>query len=94
MSGKNAGNKYEVKTYGNTGGVFDLTLPTYWPVNAGDTFAVSAGCDGNFSTCKNRFNNVVNFRAEPHIPGNDYMTSYASQGSANTVTEGEDASRS
>lgn len=94
VSGKNAGNKYEVKTYGNTGGVFDLTLPTYWPVNAGDTFAVSAGCDGNFSTCKNRFNNVVNFRAEPHIPGNDYMTSYASQGSANTVTEGEDASRS
>lgn len=30
-------------------------------------------CDKTLSTCKNRFNNVINFRAEPHLPGNDQV---------------------
>ena len=75
-AGKNAGTSYEVKNYVNAYGKVLLFLPTYWPVESGDTFTIKPGCDGNLSTCKNRFNNVVNFRGEPHLPGTDYAVSY------------------
>ena len=47
---------------------------------AGDTFAVTAGCDKRFATCHDRFDNVVNFRGFPHIPGNDFVVRYPVQG--------------
>jgi uncharacterized phage protein (TIGR02218 family) len=28
-------------------------------------------CDKTLSTCKNTFNNLINYRGEPHLPGND-----------------------
>lgn len=34
------------------------------------------GCDKNFATCVSRFANAVNFRGEPHVPGNDLLTRY------------------
>ncbi len=34
------------------------------------------GCDRQLSTCRDRFANVVNFRGEPHLPGNDLLTRY------------------
>ena len=46
----------------------------------GDAFIVTAGCDKLFATCRDRFANVVNFRGFPHIPGNDFVTSYPSPG--------------
>ena len=49
-------------------------------IEAGDTFVVTAGCDKRFDTCRARFNNAVNFRGFPHIPGNDFITSYAIAG--------------
>ena len=45
-------------------------------IAAGDTFIVTAGCDKRFQTCHDRFNNVLNFRGFPHIPGNDFVISY------------------
>lgn len=92
-SGDNDGKGYEIKEYLNTGGKVDTFLPTFLPVAIGDTFSIVAGCDGNLSTCKTRFNNVINFRAEPHVPGNDYSTSYPSSGDSNTVSEGQSAKR-
>ncbi len=92
-SGDNDGKGYEVKEYLNTGGKVDTFLPTFYPVAAGDTFTIVAGCDGNFSTCKNRFNNVANFRGEPHVPGNDYSTSYPGTGDENTVNSGQSVQR-
>jgi len=41
---------------------------------------VTAGCDKRFDTCRNRFNNAVNFRGFPHIPGNDFVIRYAVEG--------------
>lgn len=84
-AGTNMGGQYEVKTF--AGGIVTLFLPTLYPVAVGDTFTVLPGCDGNFSTCKTKFNNVLHFRGEPHIPGNDYQSSYPSQGSSNTNPE-------
>lgn len=81
LSGANAGLSVEVKAHVNDGAV-SLTL---WqqmphPIAAGDTFTVTAGCDKRFTTCHDRFNNVVNFRGFPHIPGNDFVIRYPVQG--------------
>ena len=43
---------------------------------AGDAIAVSAGCDKMPETCRDRFNNIANFRGFPHMPGNDVLLSY------------------
>ena len=34
------------------------------------------GCDKLLATCSARFGNAVNFRGEPHLPGNDLLTRY------------------
>ena len=34
------------------------------------------GCDKSIMTCSNRFQNSVNFRGEPYLPGNDLLTRY------------------
>ena len=37
------------------------------------------GCDKRFETCVSRFDNAVNFRGEPHLPGTDLLTRYPGQ---------------
>ena len=46
-------------------------------IAAGDTFNAVAGCDKTFETCVAKFNNAVNFRGEPHVPGMDKMLATA-----------------
>lgn len=82
------GEEMEVKKYSQTGGGISLFLPVS-SFAVGDTFSVSAGCDGNFSTCKTRFSNVFNFRGEPFIPGNDLMASYPGKQDSATVPESQ-----
>ena len=90
-TGANSGCQYEIKTFDD--GVLTLFLPTTFSVAVGDSFTITPGCDGNFSTCRTKFNNGMNFRGEPHIPGNDYQSSYPGQGSSNTVSEGSHVRR-
>lgn len=47
---------------------------------AGTAFTVAAGCDKSFSTCKAKFDNHLNFRGFPHLPGNDAAYGYAREG--------------
>lgn len=47
---------------------------------AGTTFAVVAGCDKSFATCKAKFSNPLNFRGFPHLPGNDAGYGYVAEG--------------
>ncbi|HWL31942.1 MAG TPA: DUF2163 domain-containing protein [Xanthobacteraceae bacterium] len=80
--GANNGLAVEVKSHRVVDGGVSLTL---WqampePVAEGDTFSVTAGCDKRLETCRDRFDNVVNFRGFPHIPGNDFVTRYAIAG--------------
>ncbi len=72
--GNNLGLKKEVKTF--SGGLFTLFDAMPYAIQIGDTYSVYAGCDKLFATCKNKFNNIVNFRGEPHIPGIDEMLRY------------------
>jgi uncharacterized phage protein (TIGR02218 family) len=46
-------------------------------VSAGEAVILRAGCDKQFTTCKSKFNNTVNFRGFPHMPGNDFVLTYA-----------------
>ncbi len=78
QSGANAGLAVEVKRH--LGSQLDLWQAMPEPIEAGDTFVVTAGCDKRFDTCRDRFNNVLNFRGFPHIPGNDFVTRYAVAG--------------
>lgn len=70
-SGANDGLSMEVKTY--TPGEIMLVFPMPYTVGVGDSFSIHAGCDKDFATCINRFENAVNFRGEPHVPGIDKM---------------------
>ncbi|MDO1581568.1 DUF2163 domain-containing protein [Rhizobium oryzicola] len=53
-----------------------LWLPMERDVAGGEAVTVIAGCDKRFSTCKSRFNNHLNFRGFPHVPGSDFAYSY------------------
>ena len=81
--GGNAGLAVEVKQHTVDG---EVTLSLWQampePVAAGDPFTVSAGCDKRFATCRDRFGNADNFRGFPHIPGNDFVMSYPTPGTA------------
>ena len=80
-SGANAGLAVEVKLHRAASDVtLDLWQAMPRAIEPGDTFVVTAGCDKRFSTCHDRFNNVVNFRGFPHIPGNDFVVRYPVQG--------------
>lgn len=68
-SGANAGLSMEIRDFAN--GRFTLFLPLPNPVGVGDSYSVVAGCDKRLDTCISRFANAVNFRGEPHLPGND-----------------------
>lgn len=70
-SGANKDLSIEIKSFYG-GDIIPMINPVYIP-NVGDTFTIVTGCDKKFSTCVNKFNNAINFRGEPHIPGNDYI---------------------
>ena len=42
----------------------------------GDEVLLVAGCDKQAATCQTKFNNFLNFRGFPHIPGEDWLLSY------------------
>lgn len=50
-----------------------VAVPLPKPVQVGDTFRIVNGCDKRPITCLTKFNNIVNFRGEPFVPGSDYI---------------------
>ncbi len=52
-------------------------------VNAGDQCRLEAGCDKTMGACHGKFNNVMNFRGFPHIPGEDWMVAFPANGKRN-----------
>ncbi|MFC0219226.1 putative phage protein (TIGR02218 family) [Pseudochelatococcus lubricantis] len=78
QGGANAGVTAGVKAH--RGATLQLWTPAARAIAAGDAFAVTAGCDRSFATCRAKFGNAVNFRGFPHMPGNDFVVRYPSQG--------------
>jgi len=49
----------------------------------GDSIALIAGCDRRAETCREKFNNMLNFRGFPDLPGEDWLTRFPSPGQPN-----------
>lgn len=74
LSGENTGlTTIVLAVAGATVRVRDLPRGVVLP---GCAVELREGCDKRFATCTGRFNNAVNFRGEPHLPGNDLLTRY------------------
>ena len=71
-SGANNGARRTIKSA--TTGSFALAYPLTSAPATGDTFTVSQGCDHSMSTCKNKFNNLANFRGYPYVPPPQVVT--------------------
>lgn len=67
-SGNNTGRKHEVKKHEVAASTtIELFLAPGRPIELGNTFTITAGCDKTLNTCKTKFNNVINFGGFPHI---------------------------
>lgn len=68
-TGRNAGRTQEVKT--QVDGKITLFQRPFYPMQPGDRYVIRPGCDKRMVTCSTKFSNIVNFRGEPHVPGQD-----------------------
>jgi uncharacterized phage protein (TIGR02218 family) len=74
-SGELEGVKLEIESWDGT------SLSLYLPIGAvlpspGDTFILEPGCNHTVYDCARKFQNIVNFRGEPTIPGMDLVLNY------------------
>ena len=74
LTGANAA--LESRIVANSGPSVTLRDVPAFTVAAGTRVELVEGCDKRFTTCIARFGNAVNFRGEPHLPGNDLLTRY------------------
>ncbi len=74
LTGLNAGYLIEVGQY--TQPTIELFENMPYVIMPGDTFTIEPGCDHSIATCNSKFNNLVNFRGEPFIPGNQQILVY------------------
>lgn len=77
--GENSGTSIEIIEHIKSDGMVVLHLwqPMPKAVNLNDSFSLQVGCDKAFQTCQEKFSNSLNFRGFPHIPGNDFILTYA-----------------
>jgi len=77
-TGANANRAMEIKVHriNQVSTVIELWQPMANDIAVNDTFVITAGCDKQFSTCQVKFNNAINFRGFPVMPGNDFAISY------------------
>lgn len=70
-----AGGESEIAAHRLEGGdaVLELLDPPGAVLQVAAVFAVYAGCDKRFETCRAKFANTLNFRGFPHMPGNDVL---------------------
>ncbi|MDD2869104.1 DUF2163 domain-containing protein [Neomegalonema sp.] len=81
-SGANAGRRQRLRSHMRDSLGARLEFWTEPPVapSPGDAFTILPGCDKAFATCRDRFANQKNFRGFPHMPGDDWLTSYPRSG--------------
>ena len=74
LEGPNCGLSYAI--IDGEGNGFRLADKPAQSAALGTRVLLTEGCNKNFSTCRDRFANSVNFRGEPYLPGNDLLTRY------------------
>jgi uncharacterized phage protein (TIGR02218 family) len=81
-TGARAGGSERVVDHRVDAGAVTIVLQTAFgpAVEVGDAFSIVAGCDKSFATCRAKFDNGLNFRGFPHLPGNDAAYGYVADG--------------
>ncbi len=85
ISGEAAGLEERIKTdRGNdTQRTVELWSMLRAPIVPGDRIRLEAGCDKRAETCRLKFNNILNFRGFPSIPGEDWLMAYPTRDGRN-----------
>lgn len=78
FDGTNTGLKADIIANTTTG--VTLAQRPHFPVQPGAQIELIEGCDKRLETCAGRFGNAINYRGEPHLPGNDLLTRYPGAG--------------
>ncbi len=52
---------------------FVTLLPFPEDIAIGDAVKLQFGCDKTLQTCVQNFNNILNFRGQPYVPGTDFV---------------------
>lgn len=83
-SGPNAARHLPIKRHRALSpyGRIDVWHVPKFVISAGEQVFLKPGCDKQLATCRDKFNNVLNFRGLPHMPGRDFVLSVASAGDA------------
>jgi uncharacterized phage protein (TIGR02218 family) len=83
-AGANDGLTFEIKTHARTAGTDSIELWTApeLPLAVGDAATFTTGCRKDLGTCRSKFDNIVNFRGFPHIPGVDAVARYPTSDAA------------
>ncbi|MEM7643477.1 MAG: DUF2163 domain-containing protein [Pseudomonadota bacterium] len=68
--------RIKIDRTGDDGRRIELWSSFRAPLQPGDRIRIEAGCDKTAETCRNKFNNFLNFRGFPDIPGEDWMMAY------------------
>jgi len=69
QTGRNSGHSFEIQTQVDNQ-VVTFQRPFY-PIAVGDQCILYPGCDKMAQTCIDKFDNIINIRAEPNVPGQD-----------------------
>ncbi len=72
-SGDNDGRLMEVRSWTQATSEVVLFLGMPGDIQVGDTLTIYPGCDKKFTTCRDKFDNLENFRGEPYVPGTDAL---------------------
>jgi len=75
-SGLNEATVSEIRSWDAATGEIKLFLPLPFTMYNGTKVRLYPGCDKRVATCVSRFDNILNFRGEPFVPGQDELTNY------------------
>ena len=76
LSGANLGLRMEIRALDAATGALTLFLPMAFAVAAEDELSFHPGCDKRLLTCIQKFDNVLEVRGEPFVPGHDELYRY------------------
>lgn len=91
LSGDNLKTKMEIKSWDNITKKVTLVLPvSYIPV-IGDSLRLHTGCAKSREICVDTFDNILNYRGEPDLPGTDKFFKVGGANSSASVSIGGNA---
>lgn len=74
--GANIGSKMDIRAHAPNSNTLELWLPPAGAIAVGDTFNLYPGCDLQYSSCRDKWNNYLNFGGMKDVPGPDLLTIY------------------